>query len=116
ARLAAYLERWDELTAVATKALALSDLTVLEDIEARGARALGLVESEKVDEASREVMKARDSIEQNHLGEAGKPPAELAGVSFALGEVRRKKSEQIKFVPLPKNFVEVLEQRCQGLL
>jgi tetratricopeptide (TPR) repeat protein len=116
ARLAAYLERWDELADVSARLVALPDLTVLELIEARGARALALVELGHVDEASREVMKARDVIEQNHLGEAGKPPLELTEVSFALGEVRRKKSELIVFVPVPKNFAEVLEQRCQGLL
>jgi hypothetical protein len=37
-------------------------------------------------------------------------------VSFALGEVRRRKSERITFSPLPPNFADVLEQRCQGLL
>ena len=115
-RLAAYLERWSELVDLASRAQALGDLTVLELIESRGARALGLVEQDQVDEATKEVQKARDLIEENRLGEAGKPPLELAQVSFALGEVRRKKSEQIKFVPLPKNFGEVLEQRCQGLL
>jgi hypothetical protein len=37
-------------------------------------------------------------------------------VSFALGEVRRRRSEKITFNPMPPNFVEVLEQRCQALL
>jgi hypothetical protein len=37
-------------------------------------------------------------------------------VSFALGEVRRRKSEKITFDPMPPNFTDVLEQRCQGLL
>ena len=59
---------------------------------------------------------ARDIIERERFGEAGKPPMELAVVWFALGEVRRKKSEQIKFVPVPPNFSEILERRCQGLL
>jgi tetratricopeptide (TPR) repeat protein len=115
-RLYAYLERWSDLAANADTILALKDLSVLETIEAHGAKALGLVEQDKVDEAAREVGLARDLIEQHRLGESGKPPLELAQASFALGEVRRKRSEKIGFDPMPPNFVEVLEQRCQGLL
>jgi tetratricopeptide (TPR) repeat protein len=115
-RLFAFLERWSDLAANADRILAMKDLTVLEAIEAHGAKALGLVEQDQVDEAAREVGLARDLIEQHRLGESGKPPLELAQASFALGEVRRKRSEKIVFDPLPPNFAEVLEQRCQGLL
>jgi len=115
-RLFAYLERWSDLAANAERMLALKDLTVIEAIEAHGARALGLVEQDQVDEAARQVGLARDLIEQHRLGESGKPPIELAQASFALGEVRRKRSEKVSFDPLPPNFAEVLEQRCQGLL
>lgn len=115
-RLLGYLERWGELVGVADQILARKDLSVLEAIEARGQKALGLVEQDKVEEAAREVSQARDLIEEHRLGEAGKPPLELAQVSFALGEVRRRKSERITFSPLPPNFADVLEQRCQGLL
>jgi tetratricopeptide (TPR) repeat protein len=116
ARVEAYLERWPELAKVAERLLARTDLTILETIEARGARGLALVEQDRADEAMRDVAAARDLIEQHRLGEAGRPPLELAQVSFALGEVRRVKSERIVFVPLPPNFGDVLEQRCQGLL
>ena len=115
-RLLGYLERWGELVGVADQILARKDLSVLEAIEAHGEKALGLVEQDKVDEAAREVSQARDLIEEHRLGEAGKPPLELAQVSFALGEVRRRKSERITLTPLPANFADVLEQRCQGLL
>ena len=115
-RLFAYLERWTDLTTNADRILAMKDLSVLEAIEAHGAKALGLVEQNQIDEAARQVGLARDIIEQHRLGESGKPPLELAQASFALGEVRRKRSEKIVFDPLPPNFVEVLEQRCQGLL
>jgi tetratricopeptide (TPR) repeat protein len=115
-RLFAYTERWSDLAANADRILALKDPTVFETIEARGAKALGLVEQGQVDEAARQVGLARDLIEQHRLGESGKPPIELAQVSFALGEVRRVRSETIVFDPMPPNFVEVLEQRCQGLL
>ncbi|NUQ75068.1 MAG: hypothetical protein HUU21_16075 [Polyangiaceae bacterium] len=111
-----YLERWSELVVVADQVLASQGLSVLQIVEARGARALGLVEQGLIDEASRDVMRARDLIEEHRLGEAGKLPIELAPVSFALGEVRKGKSEEIKLAPVPPNFTEVLEQRCQGLL
>ncbi|APR81087.1 Hypothetical protein A7982_06434 [Minicystis rosea] len=116
ARLCSFLERWSDLASVADKALALRDLSVLEAIDAHGAKALALVEMDKVDEAQKHVGQARDLIEQHRLGESGPPPIELAQVSFALGEVRRKRSEKITFNPLPPNFVDVLEQRCQALL
>jgi tetratricopeptide (TPR) repeat protein len=115
-RLFAYLERWKDLVANADHILALKDLSVLEAVEARGARALGLVEQDQIDEAARQVGLARDLIEQHRLGESGNPPLELAQASFALGEVRKRRSEKIVFDPLPPNFAEVLEQRCQGLL
>jgi hypothetical protein len=115
-RLFAHLERWSDLAANADRLLGLKDLSVLEAIEAHGAKALGLVEQDQVDEAARQVGLARDLIEQHRLGESGTPPIELAQTSFALGEVRRKKSEKIRFDPMPANFADVLEQRCQGLL
>jgi hypothetical protein len=96
--------------------MARADLSVLELIEARGYKALGLVEQDRVEDAYREVSKARDLIEEHRLGEAGKPPIELAPVAFALGEVRRRRSEAITFTPMPADFTGELEKRCQGLL
>lgn len=116
ARAAAALERWAELLEVADRILARGDLSVIEAIEARGARALGLVELDRVDEAATEVTRARDLVEEHRIGESGKPPLELAQVSFALGEVRRRRSEAILFSPLPPDFTGALERRCQGLL
>ena len=115
-RLLAYLERWSELVVVAEGLISQPDLTPLEIIEARGARALGLVEQDLIDDAAREIAKARDVAEQNRFGESGTPPIQIAEMWFALGEVRRRKSEQITFVPMPANFAETLEKRCQGLL
>ena len=111
-----YGERWPELVTSADAVLALPDLPVLEKIDGLGARALGNVEQGKLDEAEKDVGRARDLIEDKHLGESGKPPMELMQVSFALGEVRRLRSEKIGFDPLPPNFMQVLEQRCQALL
>jgi len=115
-RLDAFLERWSDLVVVSDRVLALPDLTVIEAIEAHGQKALGLIEQDKLEDASHQVSIARDMIEEHRIGDAGAPPIELATVSFALGEVRRKKSEKISLVPVTPNFAEVLEQRCQALL
>lgn len=114
--LLGYSERWADLVTSADSVLKLPDLTVIEKIDALGARALGYAEQDKLAEAEKDVSQARDLIEDNRLGESGKPPMELMQVSFALGEVRRLKSERIAFNPMPPNFTEVLEQRCQALL
>jgi tetratricopeptide (TPR) repeat protein len=116
ARLLAYLERWPEVLQTADAIVPRADLSVLELIEAHGMRALGLSQLDRADEAQKAVLTARDLIERHRLGEAGRPPPELASVAFALGEVRRRASERIVFEPLPPNFADVLEQRCQGLL
>ncbi len=116
ARMEAYMERWPELEKVAATILGRSDLTVLERIEGLGAKGLALVEQGRVDEAFDVVVTARNEIEDKKLGLSGPPPIELAQVAFALGEVRRLKSERIKFLPVPANFGAVLEERCTGLL
>lgn len=115
-RSLAYLERWAELVGAADAVLGLSELTPMERIEAHGARGLGLVEQDQVEEAARAVSVAQDLVETHRVGEAGTPPLEAAQAAFALGEVRRKRSERITFDPVPPNFADVLEQRCQGLL
>jgi hypothetical protein len=115
-RLEAYLEQWSQLSATADQLLARPHLSPLHRIEALGAKALAVVESGDPDGAERFISKGRDVIEEMRLGEGGKVPFEVAQIYFALGEVRKVRSEAITFVPLPVNFAEALEQRCQGLL
>ncbi|NUP05208.1 MAG: hypothetical protein HOW73_04005 [Polyangiaceae bacterium] len=116
ARIYGQMERWDDLEKVSANILARTDLTALERIGALGSRGLGLVELGRVDEARTAVLQARDEIEDRKLGMSGVPPLELAQVSFALGEIRRLKGEEIKFVPFPVDFGAVLEDRCTQLL
>jgi tetratricopeptide (TPR) repeat protein len=115
-RILSWEERWADLEKAANLLLAEKGLTVLDSIEGMGAKGLALVSEGKVDEAFDVIVKARNLIEDNHLGESGQPPVELAQVSFALGEVRRIRSEHIVFVPFPPNFGAALEERCTGLL
>lgn len=109
-------ERWKEALGASDALLARADLTVGDAIEANGAKALALVETGDVETAARFVERARDFMEKNHIGEVGKIPDEVAQVYYALGEVRKTRSEKIKFEPPPPNFGELFEQRAQGLL
>jgi tetratricopeptide (TPR) repeat protein len=116
ARIQAYLEQWAQLSSTADVLLARTDLTDVEHLEAYGSKALAIVEAGDADGAERFVLKGRDIIDVLRLGEGGKLPLEVAQIHFALGEIRRLRSEAIVFVPVPANFAEVLERRCQGLL
>lgn len=116
ARLHAYGERWERLDEAAREALSRPDLKLLQQIEARGALALAQVSLGQLDEANKTVILARNQVEDHRLGEAGTPPLELAQLSFALGEVRRVKSESLRFVPVPVDFGAALEARCTALL
>ena len=115
-RLLTYLEDWPALQATSEQLLARPDLSPVERIEALGAHALGLIEQGEIEKASLSVSRARTLIEDSGLSEAGKLTVGIAQVYFALGEVRRLRSEQMTFVPMPADFVDVLEKRCQGLL
>jgi tetratricopeptide (TPR) repeat protein len=116
ARLMAYFEQWSPLASVADLLLAQPNLSDLERLAGYGAKALAVVEVGDPDGAERFVDKGLDIVEALRLGEGGKLPVEAAEVKFALGEVRKQRSERIRFVPLPPNFAEMLETRCQGLL
>ncbi|MEM9696548.1 MAG: hypothetical protein AAGA56_28655 [Myxococcota bacterium] len=115
-RILSYLERWPELAGAAKRVLNRPDLNRLERIEAYGHRALAEVSTGDLAGARVSITKAQTAIEKAGLGRSGPPPVELATVSFAEGELRRIESEQIRLFPVPANFGEALEQRCQGLL
>jgi hypothetical protein len=96
--------------------LSRSDLTDVEKLEAFGGKALAVVEAGDPDAAEKFIAKGRDIVDALRLGEGGKLPLEVAEIHFALGEVRRVRGEAIVFVPLPPNFADALERRCQLLL
>jgi tetratricopeptide (TPR) repeat protein len=115
-RLEAYLEQWSQLSASADLFLARADLGDVDRIEGYGAKALAIVETGDADGAERYIARGRDIIESLRLGEGGKLPVQVAQVFFALGEIRRVRGEAITFVPVPPNFADALEKRCQLLL
>lgn len=115
-RILAWQEAWAELASTADVLLVHAGLTPVERVEAHGARALGAAELNDLETASMHVSKARTIVEDQHLDDGGRLPLGSAPVFFALGEVRRIKGERITFVPVPSDFAQVLEERCQLLL
>lgn len=116
-RLAGFLEEWRRAERLADELLArYTDLQPIETVVARGGRALGLLAAGAVDQASMEVERGRNVIEAHRLDAAGVVSRDLAQLYYALGEVRRVRGEKIRFDPVPPNFGQVLEERCQLLL
>src|SRR5690606_24453081 len=50
------------------------------------------------------------------LDRVGVPSTDVAALYFSLGELRRLRSEELVFDPLPADFSQTLEQRCQLIL
>ena len=116
-RLLTYLEQYPRAGELADSTAAkYSDLRSFDQLAVLAARALSRLAAGDDAQAELAISKARDIIERESLDAAGRVPAELAPVYFALGELRRMRAEWIHFVPVPSNFGAALEQRCQLLL
>lgn len=116
-RLLCFLERWRRASELAELYFAREPAPrPFEAVVAHSARALALIDAGDDAGAMRSVEKGRDVVEAHGLDLAGRLPRDLAQLYFALGEVRRVRAERIEFTPLPPNFAEVFEQRCQLLL
>jgi len=116
-RLLTYLEQYPRAGELAESTAAkYKDLLGFDQLAVLAARALSRLSAGDDVQAESAISKARDIIERESLDAAGRVPAELAPVYFALGELRRMRAERIHFVPAPENFGVALEQRCQLLL
>jgi hypothetical protein len=117
ATLDAFLEDWPALAAIGDAILARQDLNDLDRMVGLGARALANVELGKGTLAAKDINDGLDLADQHHYGGTGDLlPVAVAQLRFAQAESFRMKSEQIHFVPLPPNFVEMLEARCGWIL
>jgi hypothetical protein len=117
ATLDAYLEDWTALAAIGDTLLARPDLEDLERIVALGARGLALVEQGQLDTpSSTDIYDGLDLSDRFHYGERDVLPVAVAQLRFALGELRRGRSERIQFDPLPPDYLDKLDERCAGLL
>ncbi len=116
-RLLAYMERWRRAGEAADLMMSrYPDLRPFEHIVALSGKALALLAEGDVDRASFEVEKGRNIVDAHQLDAAGSIPRDLAQLYYALGEVRRHRADKITFQPIPKDFAQVLEERCQLLL
>ncbi len=117
ARLLLFLEKWARAGEMADVLLARLDaLADLGRVTTFSAKALALIAVGDDEHAAYFVEKGRQVLEALNLDAAGKVPRDAAALYFALGEVRRLRADRIHFNPVPKEFGQVLEQRCQLLL
>jgi hypothetical protein len=116
ATLDAYLEDWSALAAIGDALLARTDLEDIDRVVGLGARGLARVELGEDIPASSDIHDGLDLSDQLHYGARDVLPVAVAQLRFALGELRRVRSERIRFDPLPPDFLDKLEERCGGLL
>jgi hypothetical protein len=116
-RIFARLDQWQHAGELSQRALASQRaLGPLESITVYGASALARLEQEDERGAESFIEKGRALVDEYRLDAAGTLPLELAPLYFALGELRRRRGERIRFDPLPANFADALERRCQLIL
>jgi len=117
ATLDAYLEDWSALAAIGDALLARPDLEDLERVVGLGARGLARVEQGQLDAiGAADIYDGLDLSDRFHYGERDVLPVAVAQLRFALGELRRMRSERIQFEPLPPDYLDKLDERCAGLL
>jgi hypothetical protein len=96
--------------------LSRTDLEDVDRLVGMGARGLARIESDDDVAAARDIYDGLDLADQLHYGDRDVLPVAVAQLRFALGELRRVRSERIRFDPVPADFVEALDRRCAGLL
>lgn len=116
ATLDAYLEQWSALAEIGDALLGRTDLEDVDRLVGMGARGLARIESDDDVAAARDIYDGLDLADQLHYGDRDVLPVAVAQLRFALGELRRVRSERIRFDPVPADFVEALDRRCAGLL
>ncbi|MGC4090018.1 MAG: hypothetical protein QM756_19440 [Polyangiaceae bacterium] len=116
-RLLSHLENFRKAGEMAQNVLASqAELGPFERVVLYGASALSRLDADDEQAAQTFIEKGRAVIDENQLDAAGRVSRDLSSLYFALGELRRRRAERIVFTPTPKDFANVLEQRCQLLL
>jgi tetratricopeptide (TPR) repeat protein len=109
------LEDFAALAPLADAVLARPDLGPLDRVGALGARALARVRAGDDVRAMIDVQDGLDIVEREHVGAAGKLPPAAAQLRFALGEIRRVRSERITLAA-DDDFLDRMNARCQLLM
>ncbi len=81
-----------------------------------GARGLGEVEKGEIDAAAKDIEDGLDIVERDHYGALNRLPVPAAQLRFALGELRRARSEEISLNPPGDDFLAKMDARCSLLL
>jgi tetratricopeptide (TPR) repeat protein len=114
-RLLVYLERYQE-AAQASGVISLTDRSPLQQLALLGARAHGLLADRRYDEAERVISRGRSVIDAHSLDRVAVPPLDVATLYLALGDLRAARAEEIQLNPVPPDFLDSLERRCQFIL
>ena len=114
--LDAYLEDWPALGEVGAQILARPNLEPADKMLGLGARGLSKIEAGDADGALHDINQGLDLVEEYHYGATGQLPVAAAMLEFALGVVRKSRSEKISLDPPGSDFVLKLEMRCANLL
>jgi len=114
-RLLVYLERYRD-AAQASAVIPLADRTPLQQLALLGARAHGLLSGGRYDEAERVISQGRSIVDAHSLDRVAVPPLDVAALFVALGDLRARRAEEIKLHPVPPDFLDALERRCQLIL
>jgi tetratricopeptide (TPR) repeat protein len=115
----AYLEEWQPLVDTGAALLSRSDLSDVDRMIGLGARGLGNVELGNIDVGAKDIEDGLDVVESTHYGALNRLPVPAAQLRFALGELRRARSEKITLDPsgadFLTSFIAKMDARC-GLL
>ena len=114
-RLLVYLERYAE-AAAASRQVGLKDRSPVQQLALLGARAHAELLDGRLEAAELTISKGRAIVDQHMLDRVTIPSLDVASLYFALGELRSKKAGAIKFDPVPPDFPQKLEARCQLIL
>lgn len=116
-RLWTYLEHFGRAEELARSVLAReAHLGPFHRVVCLGAVALGRLSAGDELGASTFVERGREVIDAHRMDAAGVVSRDLAPIYYALGELRRRRADRIRFDPLPPDFAAALEERCQLLL
>ena len=116
ASLDAFVEDWPSLQKIGDALLGRPDIDDVDRLVGLGARGLARVETDDDRAGSDDIHTGLDLADQLHYGARDVLPVAVAQLRFALGELRRVRSERIRFDPLPPDYLAKLEERCAGLL
>ncbi len=114
--LDAYLEDWKALGEIGGSLLAKTNADPAEKMLGYGARGLSRIYAGDETGAFRDVNTGLELVDEHRYGATGQLPVAAAMLKFALGEVRKARSEKISLNPPGPDFVTKLELRCMHLL